>query len=327
MSITDEFKGYISVFFAVFIWSFGEILIKVIQNDVGPYAYTFLRFSIGALFLFSILGVKKDISGLKGMAGNNWGLVIIASFFGLGISHVLFFIGISNTYANVGSLIFTTYPIWTTLYSIFVLNERTNLKLKFIGITVGIFGITILMLSFQSNNFLDIEQLFGRYSHLFGMSVALIAAMVWSVYSVAGKKIQKNCEELSNCDLKYTALSLLLAIIPIFFILIFTPDFEAIFHYDLNTWFWVIILGIFSSGIAYYLFFKGVQYIEVSKGISLAFLKPIIAAFFAFIILGEEVTVFLLISIILVFIAIYLINRNSNRDSSANQKEIKYRKI
>jgi len=312
MAVSNELKGYISVFFAVFIWSFGEILIKIIQNSVGAYAYTFLRFSIGSLFLFCIIGLKKDISGMGDMFKQNWRLILIASSIGLGISHVLFFIGISNTYANIGSLIFTTYPMWTTLYSVFVLNERTNLKLKFMGIAIGIFGITILMLSFNSNNFFDLEYLFGNYNHLFGNLVVLAAAMIWSIYSVSGRKIQKNCEGTVDCDLKFTTLSLSIAIVPFLFILIFTPEFEAILYYDFYTWFWIIILGIFSSGVAYYLFFKGVQWIEVSRGISLALLKPIIAAFFAFLILGEEITIILLISIGLVLFAIYLINQNSS---------------
>ncbi|MFX0135141.1 MAG: DMT family transporter [Candidatus Hodarchaeota archaeon] len=309
MVLNDESKGYILVFFAVFIWSFGEILIKLLQNSVGPFAYPFLRFFIGSLFLFSVLAIKKDFSGIKDMLKNPV-LILLASVLGLGISHVLYFIAISNTFANTGSLIFTTYPIWTALYSIILLNERTNLKLKFIGMGIGIFGIAILMLSFQPTEFFNIEQLFRNYSHVFGSIVALIASLLWSLYAVLGKKIQNNCEETSDYDLKFTALSFIVTSIFMFFLLIFTPDFNAIFYYDLNTWFLVLILGVVSSGISYYLFFMGIKYIEVSKGISLALLKPIIAIFFAFVILGEDITLILLLSLAIVIFSLYLINRN-----------------
>ncbi|MFX1451580.1 MAG: DMT family transporter [Promethearchaeota archaeon] len=308
MVTSDETKGYISVFFAVFIWSFGEILIKLLQNSVGPFAYPFLRFFIGSLFLFSVLAIKKDFSGIKNMTKNPV-LILLASVLGLGISHILFFIGISNTFANSGALIFTTYPIWTTIYSIILLNERTNLKLKFIGMGIGIFGITILMLSFQPTGFFNIEHLFKNYSHIFGSILALIASFLWSLYAVLGKKIQNNSEETSDYDLKFTALSFLITSISVFFILIFTPDFEAIFHYDLYTWILVLILGIISSGVSYYLFFNGVKYIEVSKGISLALLKPIIVIFFAFVILAEDITLILLLSLGIVIFSLYLINR------------------
>ncbi|NVM04940.1 MAG: DMT family transporter [Candidatus Helarchaeota archaeon] len=319
MVISVESKGYILVFFAVFIWSFGEILIKLLQNSVGPFAYPFLRFFIGSLFLFSVLGIKKDFSGIKDIMKNPV-LILLASVLGLGISHVLFFIGISKTFANTGSLIFTTYPIWTALYSIILLNERTNLKLKFIGMGIGIFGIAILMLSFQPTEFFNIEQFFKNYSHLLGSILALIASFFWSLYAVLGKKIQNKCEEnkeTSNYDLKFTALSFIVTSIAMLFLLIFTPDFEAIFHYDLNTWILVLILGVVSSGVSYYLFFMGVRYIEVSKGISLALLKPIIAIFFAFVILGEDITLILLFSLGIVIFSLYLINKNI----SENEKE------
>ena len=308
MGIPDEAKGYTLVFLAVFIWSFGEILIKILQNTVGAYAYAFLRLIIGGLFLFLILGIKNDFSGIKQIIKKNWPLLLFASFFGLGISNTLFFIGISLTYANVGALIFTTYPIWTTLYSIIFLNERSNIKLKFIGIGIGIFGITILLLSFQPNSTFNIQDLFKHYSHLLGNIIALAASMIWSIYSVSGKKIQLNSDEVEDCDLKFSSISLSLSAIPIFIILVFEaytiPGFELLFnysqlegilYYDLVTWFWIIVLGVVSTGIAYYSFFSGVKYIEVSKGISLALLKPIIATIFAFLILGEPITFILVI--------------------------------
>ncbi len=311
MVIRNEIKGYLAVFFAIFIWSWGEVLIKLIQNEVGAFSYSFLRFFIGAIFLFVILLVKRDFSGIGSMVKKSPALFLMASVLGLGISHILFYIGISNTFANVGALIFTTYPIWTVLYSIFVLNERTNLKLKFVGMAIGIFGVAILMLSFHYNELLSLEQLFGKYSHLFGNMIALIAAMVWSLYSVFGKKIQNNFEDLKDHDLKFTAISFIVAALPLFIILLFTPEFIAIFQYDLNTLLVIMILGVFSSGLAYYLFFFGIKYIEVSKGISLAFLKPILAAIFAFFILGEEITIILLVSLGLVLISIISINRPS----------------
>lgn len=175
MKLKEEHKGYILVFLAVFIWSFGEIAIKLVQNSLGVFSYSFLRFSIGGLFLILILMLKKDFSGMGKMVKENKALIIISSCLALGISNILYFIGISNTQANIGSVIYTTYPIWVTVFSIFLLNEKTNLKLKFIGMVIGLIGVTILMTNFNLLGFFSSENLVGNL-------IALLSSILWSLY-------------------------------------------------------------------------------------------------------------------------------------------------
>jgi drug/metabolite transporter (DMT)-like permease len=78
-----------------------------------------------------------------------------------------------------------------------------------------------------------------------------------------------------------------------------------------------LFLGIISTGIGIFLLFEGIKQIETSKGMSLAFFKPIFATILAYFILNELPTLALLFSIILIIIAILLINRRSaiERDS------------
>ena len=78
---------------------------------------------------------------------------------------------------------------------------------------------------------------------------------------------------------------------------------------NIESWFWISFLGIISTGLGTYLLFEGIKHIEVSKGMSLAFCKPIFATFLAFFILKELPTITLLISISLVITSIMLINR------------------
>ncbi|MFX0073274.1 MAG: EamA family transporter, partial [Candidatus Hermodarchaeota archaeon] len=73
--------------------------------------------------------------------------------------------------------------------------------------------------------------------------------------------------------------------------------------------FWIFFLGIVCTGLGTYLLFEGIKHLEVSKGMSLAFLKPIYATFLAFILLNESPTISLIVSIVLVIISILLINK------------------
>ncbi|MFW5895511.1 MAG: DMT family transporter [archaeon] len=298
----QEIKGYGIIIGAVFTWSFSEIIVKLLQGAVGALSLSFFRFFIGGMFLLMILLIKRDLKGIGLMFKRNPGLLLFSSCFAFGISNIVYFVGVTFTQANIAATIYTTYPIWITIYSIFILNERTNLQLKFVGIAIGLVGVAILMTNFDLSGFLASEYLLGNI-------LVLLGSIIWALYSVLGKKIQINEEETHNIALKYSMVSSLLASIPVFIILIFTPEFDTFLIYGLEDYFWIIFLGVVSTGIGVYLLFEGIRYIEVSKAFSLAFLKPIFATIMAFILLQEFPTISLLVSISLVIISILLINR------------------
>jgi drug/metabolite transporter (DMT)-like permease len=251
-----------------------------------------------------ILVIKKDLTGIKNMLKNNWLLFFISSFFAWGISNIVYFIGVGFTQANTASTIYTTYPIWITIYSMLLLHERSNLKLKFIGIVIGLIGVILLMS--------DITTLYSP-EFLFGNILVLSSSIIWGLYSVLGKKIQNNeTEGTSDIELKFTMVSSFIAASPVFIVLVLSPEFPVfVSGYPLESWVWILFMGAISTGLGLYLFFYGLKHVvEVSKGISLAFLKPIFATILAFIMLSEIPSITLVISICLVVVSILLINRN-----------------
>ena len=300
MKIEKKTQGYLIIIIAVFTWSFSEIIVKL--TNVGALSLSFFRFFIAGIFLLLLLVFKKDLKGILTLIKKNWILFLLSSCFALGISNVVYFVGIINTQANIGATIYTSYPIWITIYSIFILNERSNLKLKFIGIIIGMIGITILLTDFNIIGIISLENLLGNL-------LVLTGSIIWGLYSVLGKKIQLNEPDISNCDLKFSLISVFLASLPNFIILIFTPEFNTFLRYDLNEWFWISFLGIICTGLGIALLFMGIKNVEVSKGMSLAFLKPIFATILAFILLMELPTLSLLVSIPLVILSILLINK------------------
>ena len=303
MNNDESLKGYLIIIIGVFTWSFSEIIVKLLQGSVGAISLSFFRYFIGGLFLLSILVIKRDLSGIIKMVKENWPLLLISSCFALGIGNAIYFVGVTNTKANIAATIYTTYPMWITFYSIFILNEKSNLKLKFIGIVIGLIGIAILMTNFNITEIFSPQNLFGNF-------LVLLGSIIWSFYSVLGKKIQINEKETSNIALKFCMVSSFLASITIFIILIFTPEIESFMNYSFESWLWISFLGVVPSGLGTFLLFEGIKRIEVSKGMSLAFCKPIFATILAFFILNELPTIALLISISLVIASIILINKN-----------------
>jgi drug/metabolite transporter (DMT)-like permease len=189
MNNDECLKGYLIIIIGVFTWSFSEIIVKLLQGSVGAISLSFFRYFIGGLFLLFILVIKRDLSGIIKMVKENWHLLLISSCFALGIGNAIYFVGVTNTKANIAATIYTTYPMWITFYSIFILNEKSNLKLKFIGIGIGLIGIAILMTNFNITEIFSPQNLFGNF-------LVLLGSIIWSFYSVLGKKIQINKKKL-----------------------------------------------------------------------------------------------------------------------------------
>jgi drug/metabolite transporter (DMT)-like permease len=301
----DTQKGYLFCLIGVVSWSFSEIIGKLLSGRVGPVSLSFLRFFIAGFFLIFLLGLQQDFRDLKILSKKYFVIIILASVIGLGISNILYFLGLhfELTQANVASALYTTYPIFATLYAILMLQERRNIPLKILGFVIGFTGTTLLVTDFQFNLLLTPEFIFGNL-------LLVSAASMFAIHSVVGKKIFSAEQKVTNIEIKYNLITSFLACIPVFLILVMMPEeIETLFQYDLFEWSLVLFLGVVSTAFGLYIFFKGIKKIEVSQGISLALLKPILATIFAFLILGEYPTVALVVAIIMVSIGVLLINK------------------
>jgi drug/metabolite transporter (DMT)-like permease len=314
MNFNGRVQTYSIITLAIFIWSFSEIIVKLLQGSVGPITLSFFRFFFGGTFLLIILIIKNDLTDIYKMFKDNIDLFIISSCFAFGISNILYFIGITYTQVNIAATIYSTYTIWITIYSIYILNERTNLKLKFLGLIIGLIGVSILMINF---NFLGLIS----FNYLLGNLLVLFGSLLWGLYSVLGKKIQLKEKGITNLSLKFSMLSSILASIPNFIILIFTPEYRNFLKYDFSSWILILFLGIMCTGLGIYLLFIGLKQIELSKGMSLALLKPIFVTILAFIIINESPTISLYISIILIILSILIINRKSLSEDNNFEKD------
>ncbi len=304
MNISKKQQGYIILLIAVFSWSFSEIIVKLLHSNIGVLTLSVFRFFIGGLFLLSILTIRKDFTGIKRIILNNLPIFLISSCFALGFSNFTYFLGITYTEVNIGAAIYTTYPIWITIYSIFILSEKDNLKFKFFGIFFGLIGTIMLITKFNFSGFISTEYLIGNL-------LVLLGSIIWSLYSVLGKKIQLSNNEITNYSIKFAMLSSLFACIPLMLFLIYSPELKYFFNYKPDEWFWILFLGIICTGVGIWLLFEGISRLEVSKGMSFAFFKPIFAAILSFFILSELPSPILIISIIIIIVSIFLINKNS----------------
>jgi drug/metabolite transporter (DMT)-like permease len=242
-------------------------------------------------------------------------LLFLSSVIGLGISNMIYFLGLQFTLPGVGAALYTSYTLFIGIYSIFILNERTNIPLKIIGFILGFLGVVILLTNFNFSLLIMPDKILGNL-------LLVLAGGIWGFYSVLGKKIFRLNKDIKNVDVKFTVLSFFLACIPIAITLPFTAEIGDFFHHEPIEWLFISIMAIFVTAIGIYIFFVGVKLIEVSHGISFSLLKPIMAAFFSFLLLGEIPPTAMIVSVPLVTIAVLLINRKTKKIVPSPDRDI-----
>ncbi len=306
----SNLNSYLIVLVAVIMWSFSEILQKLLQDTVPPMQKSFFRFFIGSITLLIIALTQKDLK-FKDIFIQNKFEFLFGGFFAYGLGNYIYFVGIENTKANIGSAIYGSYPIFISIYSIFILNERDNLKRRFLGYVIGLTAIFILVTNLQFQNLIASQFIFGNI-------LVLIGSLIWSFFSVLGKRVKnkqyalelQGKEKVTNIDLKWNLITMMFACSFNLLFVFFMPEERiTFFQYPVISWIYLILLGVFCTGIGTWLFFVGITKIELSKGISLAMLKPIWVMMFAFIILGELPSIFLAICLPLILFAVYIITK------------------
>ena len=166
--------GHAAAIFTILLWGTTFISTKILLRDFAPVEILVLRFALGLIAL--VVACPKPIRG------TTWKQEL--TFAGAGLSGITCYyllenIALVHTTASNVSVIASTAPFFTVLLSYAVSRGKEKLRLMyFVGFAVAMIGIC--MLSFSTTKF-QAEPL--------GDVLALVAAVVWSFYSILTRKV------------------------------------------------------------------------------------------------------------------------------------------
>lgn len=264
---------YFSATLAAVIWAFSFIWYKEVLKVYNPVSLVLIRLAISSILLFGITLLMRKLSRIQ---KKDIPTFLILSFFSpflyfLGESH-----GVNRMSASLAAVIVSTIPLFSPLAAYFTLKERIS-TMNFLGILVSVLGVSFVI--FHKGLYLDDVQPIGVVL----MFVAVVAAIG---HSILVKKL----------SVRYNAISIVTYQNSIG-VLFFLPLFLA-FDYRhfigatpaASTVLALVCLGVFASSLAFILFTYAIKNIGVSKTNVFANAIPVITAFLAFFILGEDIT-------------------------------------
>ncbi len=298
-----KLRGLLALLAGIILFSTIEVTSKLMQigggNTAGKYPFWL------AFFRFFGTGVILFIPAMHRLRRNQIRLTghDLKKLAGLGVVGVTLMSGLyhlSLTYlpANVAALVFSCNPVFVVLFAPFFLSEKITVR-KLIAVGLCLSGILIL-----------------AKDHTDGISVTglwlmLVAIITFAFYTIFFKKMTPRYGALP-----VTAFASLFGGLPLLLIACATEG-VPLAAYGAGDWIGIAWLTIFATALAYFLYIYGINHVEAGTGSMAFFLKPFLAALFAWMVLGETLTIPLLIGAALILtgmvIALVPARRGNNK--------------
>jgi drug/metabolite transporter (DMT)-like permease len=286
-------KAYFALLTGLFLIGFSPVLIKMAS---APGIITsFYRLASGAFVLtipFAIHQFKtKQKIPLKG--------VLFAVLAGACFASDMAFwtTGIMASNATLPTLTGNMAPLWVGIGGWLIFKEKQHTGF-WIGLLLAFGGVTMLIV----NNYFNPDG-----SILKGMVLGIFSGMFYGGYCLLAQPGRKYLNTISFLYISTVATTLLLGIYGIIFKLDFTG-------YETRTWVLFLIMGVFMQAIAWFLITYSQGYLPASVVSPTLLGQPVLAAFLAFFIIGEELTLRHIIGGLIVVAGIYMVHFSKKKN-------------
>ncbi len=275
---------------SMILWGGGWSALKVLTPELSVEVIVFWRFFIMSLTFLPILFFFKEpivinSSNLKYIAGSS---VLNIAFM------VSSFFGIKYGAAGGGGVIITTLtPIMTFLLVAIIF--RKNLKIsQYIGLTVGLFGASVML---ELNS---LELFLGTSNIYF-----LLCAIIWAGVTLLSQYSHKHIHPIHYSFI----ISLVATLVSLVYALLIGVNLGEVFEQNSRFWIALIYLSVFGQTVATTIYFMVSGKLGSQVTSSYMFLVPIFALLIAWLVLGEEMQMHILVGGFFSLIAVYFINR------------------
>lgn len=269
-------KYHLIALFTIFVWGTTFVSTKVLLQDLTPLWILLLRFAIG----FAVLcAMRPHVLRLKDRKHEL--LFIAAGATGIAAYYLLENVALVFTTATAVGVIVAASPLFTTVISA-LLGDRSSMNARFfIGFAIAMGGLVAVGIGAEP----DSMRLSLGGASAFGDALALLAALVWAVYSVLVQKISSLGYE-TVASTKRTFLWGLVFMVPTFALFndCFVP-LETLIRWDnaLN----LLFLGVVASAACFVTWGVSVKHLGPAVSTTYIYLVPAITATASILLIGE----------------------------------------
>lgn len=290
-------RGHVLALITVFVWGITFVSTKVLLEGCSPAEILVLRFSVGFVALLAIRPKRMKVAGWR-----DEGLFCAAGATGVAGYFLLENIALSYTTASNVGVIVAVSPLLTGLIAGLVLKKTVLRANFFIGFVIALSGIALIGFSGSSID-----------TGLVGCALALLAALVWAVYSNVSKRISEHGFDtlLATRRTFFWGLVWMLPFMPV---LGFSPDWSFIFQpVMLGN---LLFLGLGASALCYVMWNTAVDLLGPVKSTAYIYLIPVVTIVTAMIVLSEQLTGAIAVGVGLTVVGLIVSERDGSKKSA-----------
>ncbi len=276
---------------ASLLWSTVFVFGRYLCRDLGihPVLVAFLRFFCAGIISLLYILFKGKAKSLSLIVEKPLTIGFLA-ITGISIMGGSVFLALSRSTSIDVSIIMNSNPIFITPLAILT-GERLTFR-KALGIITGLLGCALVI-----NGRITGFQLIQRENFI-GNLIALVAALCWAVYTVAGKKLVRE-----RGGLVVTSLNMIVGSVPLFFVLVGLGELT---FPPIKAFLIILYLAVFPTALGFVFWYKALENLDASRLGPLQYIVPVGTALIAFFFLGESIRLASVIGMALVFLGIYL---------------------
>ncbi|MBS2212606.1 DMT family transporter [Carboxylicivirga mesophila] len=284
----ERYKVLGSLILSMICWAFSFVWIKQAFISFNPLTIIVMRLVISAGLLAIILKLLGQLVSMR-KADLKWFLLL--AFF----EPFLYFMGesfgLELVSSTVGAVIVSTIPLFAPITDKLFFKSRISWA-NILGIIVSFAGV--LLLIFKGD--------FSLAAPLNGILLVFLAVFAALGYSVVLKKVPGNYNAVSI--ITYQNAIGLLYFLPLF--LIYDLPVLNTKPLTMESIYAVVMLAVVASSLAFIFFTHGMRIIGITKANVFVNMIPVFTAILAWIILGEVITLQMMIGILLVIGGVFV---------------------
>ncbi len=275
-------KNYLQMLLTSALWGSSFLLMKIALVELNPFQISFYRIFIGMVFM------NLFITKIEKLNGKDHLNIALVGLLWMSLPFYLFAASEETISSSLAGLINGSTPIFISIVGVLFFSQKITNTQKFYLI-LGFAGIYVL--SFGLNK-ININLEVGTY-------LALIASIS---YGFAANIVQPLIKKFGALNV----LKIALRYGSIFSFILFSLNSNVLIPTVGESLFPILLLGIGSSGIAFFSFYKLIDDVGSIIGSITIYLVPIFSIFFGFIFLNEETTFIQIIGIGTIIFSAYM---------------------
>lgn len=261
----ERTRSWIQLNFAVCLFGLSAILAT--QMTVSPVLMVWGRALFAFLAIHGVLALR-GVRPWRNRRPMEAGKLCLAGLV-LAFHWIAFFMGVKHGGVALATLGFASFPAFVIILTVIIYKEKP------LASDLAVIALISLGLIMVTPSF-DISAASSA-----GLIWGIISGLLYAVVIIGNRYLTKGVAAVESCWWQYLAISLLLL----------TVSAGTLPSISGRDWFWILLMGLVCTGLAFTLFVTGLPKVRTSEAAVISAMEPVYAIAMAWIFLGEAPSV------------------------------------